>query len=53
MQFTHRADGITLGRTSLRILPVFVLGFVGWVKANTWGALAFQAHLGVGGQSKM
>ena len=30
----------------------FSLGFVSWVEANGWGALAFQAHVGVGGQSK-
>jgi len=29
------------------------LGFVSWIKADTWRALGFQAYLGVGGQSKM
>jgi hypothetical protein len=52
--FTYRVD-MWDGRQGEHYRPScgrFSLGFVSWVEANGWGALAFQAHFGVGGQSK-
>jgi hypothetical protein len=39
-------------RSRSRVRLPISLGLVSWVEANGWGALAFQAHFGVSGQSK-
>jgi len=53
INFNYRIDMWDDARDYRTSCGCFSLGFVSWVEANGWGALAFQAHFGVGGQSKM